>query len=51
MTNKLCIVPNRPSLPLLIQRVDSDGDQGTVSVTFRPAGLRMLSRKSEQVNA
>jgi site-specific DNA recombinase len=28
---------------LLVQRVDYDGEKGTVSVTFHPAGIRMLS--------
>jgi len=30
---------------LLVQRVDYDGGQGTVSVTFHPAGIKMLSRE------
>ena len=30
-------------LRLLIQRVDYDGDKGTVSVTFHPSGIEMLS--------
>ena len=33
---------------LLVQRVDYDGEKGTVSVTFHPAGIKMLS---EEVNA
>ena len=32
-------------LQLLIQRVDLDGDKGTVSVTFHPAGIETLSRE------
>ncbi len=32
-------------LNLLIQRVDYDGDKGTVSVTFHPAGIETLSRE------
>ncbi|MFO7654126.1 MAG: hypothetical protein R6X25_09925 [Candidatus Krumholzibacteriia bacterium] len=32
-------------LQLLIQRVDYDGDKGTVSVTFHPAGIETLSRE------
>jgi site-specific DNA recombinase len=32
-------------LRLLIQRVDYDGDNSTVSVTFHPAGIEMLSRE------
>jgi len=30
---------------LLVQRVDYDGEKGTVSVTFHPAGIRVLSRE------
>jgi site-specific DNA recombinase len=30
---------------LLVQRVDYDGEKGTVSVTFHPAGIKMLSRE------
>lgn len=33
---------------LLVQRVDYDGDKGTVSVTFHPAGIKMLSRSSQR---
>ena len=36
---------------LLVQRVDYDGDQGTVSVTFHPAGIKMLSREYEEATA
>ena len=32
-------------LHLLIQRVDYDGDKGTVSVTFHPAGIETLSHE------
>lgn len=32
-------------LRLLIQRVDYDGDKGTVSVTFHPTGIETLSRE------
>jgi len=32
-------------LNLLIQRVDYDGDKGTVSVTFHPTGIETLSRE------
>jgi site-specific DNA recombinase len=32
-------------LRLLIQRVDYDGDKSTVSVTFHPTGIEMLSRE------
>ncbi len=38
-------------LQLLIQRVDYDGDQGTVSVTFHPAGIETLSREYLEENA
>ncbi len=30
---------------LLVQRVDYDGEKGTVSVTFHPAGMKILSRE------
>ena len=30
-------------LQLLIERVDYDGDAGTVSVTFRPTGIKALT--------
>ncbi len=29
---------------LLVQRVDYDGEKGTVSVTFHPAGIKTLRR-------
>ena len=32
-------------LNLLIQRVDYNGDKGTVSVTFHPSGIETLSRE------
>jgi site-specific DNA recombinase len=38
-------------LRLLIQRVDYDGDKGTVSVTFHPAGIETLSREYAEENA
>lgn len=38
-------------LRLLIQRVDYDGDKGTVAVTFHPAGIEMLSREYAEENA
>jgi len=38
-------------LNLLIQRVDYDGDKGTVSVTFHPAGIETLSREYAEENA
>jgi site-specific DNA recombinase len=38
-------------LRLLIQRVDYDGDKGTVSVTFHPAGIETLSREYTEENA
>ncbi|PJA74181.1 resolvase, partial [bacterium CG_4_9_14_3_um_filter_65_15] len=38
-------------LQLLIQRVDYDGDKGTVSVTFHPAGIETLSREYAKENA
>ena len=38
-------------LRLLIQRVDYDGDKGTVSVTFHPAGIKTLSREYAEENA
>jgi len=36
---------------LLVQRVDYDGEKGTVSVTFHPAGIKMLSREFVEVKA
>jgi site-specific DNA recombinase len=36
-------------LHLLIERVDYDGEDGTVSVTFRPAGIRELAAIEEEV--
>ncbi len=38
-------------LHLLVERVDYDGEQGTVSVTFHPAGIKTLSQELEEVNA
>jgi len=38
-------------LNLLIQRVDYDGDKGTVSVTFHPTGIETLSREMAEENA
>ena len=38
-------------LHLLVQRVDYDGDKGTVAVTFHPAGIEMLSREYAEENA
>jgi site-specific DNA recombinase len=38
-------------LHLLIQRVDYDGDKGTVSVTFHPAGMETLIREYAEANA
>lgn len=38
-------------LRLLIQRVDYDGDKGTVSVTFHPTGIETLSREMAEENA
>lgn len=38
-------------LNLLIQRVDYDGDKGTVSVTFHPAGIETLSREVAEASA
>jgi site-specific DNA recombinase len=32
---------------LLVERVDYDGDKGTVSVTFRPGGIKELSQQRE----
>jgi site-specific DNA recombinase len=35
---------------LLVQRVDYDGDKGTVAVTFHPAGIKMLSHETAEVS-
>ena len=32
-----------PLLRLLIERVDYDGEKGTVSVTFHPTGIKTLA--------
>ena len=37
-------------LRLLVQRVDYDGAKGTVSVTFQPLGIEMLSREYGELN-
>jgi site-specific DNA recombinase len=36
---------------LLVQRVDYDGERGTVSVTFHPTGIKTLADELEEVNA
>jgi site-specific DNA recombinase len=36
---------------LLVQRVDYDGEKGTVSVTFHPAGIKTLTQELEEANA
>ena len=36
---------------LRVQRVDYDGEKGTVSVTFHPAGIKTLADELEEVNA
>jgi site-specific DNA recombinase len=36
---------------LLVERVDYDGKQGTVSVTFRPNGIKILAQQFEEVAA
>ena len=36
---------------LLVQRVDYDGEQGTVSVTLHPVGIKALSREFGEVTA
>ena len=36
---------------LLVQRVDYDGERGTVSVTFHPSGIKTLADELEEVNA
>ena len=38
-------------LRLLVQRVDYDGAKGTVSVTFQPLGIEMLSREFGEMKA
>jgi hypothetical protein len=34
---------------LLVERVDYDGKLGTVSVTFRPNGIKTLAQQLEEV--
>jgi site-specific DNA recombinase len=36
---------------LLIERVDYDGDAGTVSLTFRPSGIQALSQEQAREEA
>ena len=36
---------------LLVQRVDYDGEKGTVSVSFHPAGIKMLPEEFAEVTA
>ena len=36
---------------LLVQRVDYDGENGTVSMTFHPAGIKTLTDELEEVSA
>ena len=36
---------------LLVERVDYDGGNGTVSVTFRPSGIKTLAQQLEEVAA
>ena len=36
---------------LLVERVDYDGKHGTVSVTFRPNGIKTLAQQIEEVAA
>jgi len=36
---------------LLVERVDYDGKRGTVSVTFRPTGIKTLAQQLEEVAA
>ncbi|RLC37127.1 recombinase family protein, partial [candidate division Kazan bacterium] len=31
---------------LLVERVGYDGDKGTLSITFRPAGIKTLAREA-----
>jgi hypothetical protein len=33
---------------LLVERVDYDGDKGTVSVTFRPGGIKEASEQVQE---
>jgi len=34
-------------IQLLVKRVEYDGEAGTVSVTFRPSGIRALEAEQE----
>jgi site-specific DNA recombinase len=36
---------------LLVERVDYDGKNGTVSVTFRPNGIKTLAQQFEEAAA
>ncbi len=38
-------------IQLLVERVDYDGEKGTVSVTFHPAGIKALSQELEGAHA
>jgi len=44
----LCLREQIRVLELLVERVDYDGEQGTVSVTFHAAGIEALGRELEE---
>ncbi|MBN2491460.1 MAG: recombinase family protein, partial [Planctomycetes bacterium] len=44
----LCLREQIRVLELLVERVDYDGEQGTVSVTFHLAGIAALGRELEE---
>ncbi|UCF41677.1 MAG: zinc ribbon domain-containing protein, partial [Gemmatimonadota bacterium] len=43
--DSLCVREQIRVIQLLVERVDYDGDRGTVSVTFHPAGIDALGRE------
>jgi site-specific DNA recombinase len=45
---RLCTVERWRMLKLLVERVDYDGAQGTVSVTFHPTGIKTLAQELEE---
>ena len=38
-------------IQLLVERVEYDGEAGTVSITFRPSGLRALEGNQQEAMA
>jgi len=49
--DSLCLREQVRVIQLLVERVDYDGDRGTVSVTFHPAGIDALGRELRENEA